>query len=91
MYFRCEGNSEDHYREVVVMSDWMLGPPVLMGDRVVYVGGDEPLQATVRWLGRIPDSFNNQLVAGISLVRSTPVLSISNSPTPGRTSDSRDH
>ena len=73
------------------MSDWMLGPPVLMGDRAVYVGGDEPLQATVRWLGRIPDSFNNQLVAGISLVRSTPVLSISNSPTPGRTSDSRDH
>ena len=52
------------------MEDWMLGPPVLIGDRVVYVGADEPLLATVRWLGRLPDVFINQMVAGISLVSS---------------------
>ena len=49
--------------------DWMLGPPVLIGDRVAYVGADEPMLATVRWLGRLPDIFQHQLVAGISLVR----------------------
>ena len=50
------------------MEDWMLGPPVLIGDRVAYVGADEPLLATVRWLGRLPEGFHNQMVAGISLV-----------------------
>jgi len=45
----------------------MLGPPVLIGDRVAYVGAEEPHLATVRWLGRIPDIFQHQMVAGISL------------------------
>ena len=46
----------------------MLGPPVLIGDRVAYVGSDEPHLATVRWLGRLPEVFHHQMVAGISLV-----------------------
>ena len=53
------------------MEDWMLGPPVLIGDRVAYVGAEEPVLATVRWLGKLPEIFHNQLVAGISLVCDT--------------------
>ena len=58
------------------MGDWMLGPPVLIGDRVAYVGASdqdteqEPVLATVRWLGKLPDVFPHQMVAGIALVRS---------------------
>ena len=48
----------------------MLGPPVLIGDRVAHVGSEEPMLATVRWLGRLPDHFPHQMVAGISLVTS---------------------
>ena len=49
-------------------SEWLLGPPVLMGDRVAWLGPEEPLLATVRWLGRLPEVFPQQMVAGISLV-----------------------
>ena len=51
------------------MDEWMLGPPVLMGDRVAWLGTEEPVMATVRWLGRLPELFPHQMVAGISLVR----------------------
>ena len=51
------------------MDEWMLGPPVLMGDRVAWLGTEEPVMATVRWLGRLPELFPQQMVAGISLVR----------------------
>ena len=50
------------------MNEWMLGPPVLMGDRVAWVGAEEPALATVRWLGRLPDTGHQEMVAGISLV-----------------------
>ena len=50
------------------MDEWLLGPPVLIGDRVAFMGTEEPLLATVRWLGRLPDVFHHQLVAGIALV-----------------------
>ena len=53
----------------VRMDEWMLGPPVLMGDRVAWVGTEEPVLATVRWLGRLPDLYPQEMVAGISLVR----------------------
>ena len=53
----------------VRMDEWMLGPPVLMGDRVAWLGTEEPVMATVRWLGRLPELFPHQMVAGISLVR----------------------
>ena len=46
----------------------MLGPPLLIGDRVAHVGGEEPVLASVRWLGRIPDLFHHQMVAGLFLV-----------------------
>ena len=52
----------------VRMDEWMLGPPVLMGDRVAWVGAEEPVLATVRWLGRLPDTYPGEMVAGISLV-----------------------
>ena len=52
-----------------VRMEWMLGPPVLMGDRVAWLGTEEPVLATVRWLGRLPELFPQQMVAGISLVR----------------------
>ena len=50
----------------VVIDSWMK---IKTGDRVAYVGAEEPHLATVRWLGRIPDIFQHQMVAGISLVR----------------------
>ena len=82
------------------MEEWQLGPPLLVGDRVVHLGevllshcdddyGDalmimmhdpsfciccllfvnktcsqEPCLASLRWLGRLPDLFRHQLVAG---------------------------
>ena len=49
------------------MEEWMLGPPLLIGDRVAHVGGEEPVLANVKWLGRMPDMFNHQMVAGIEL------------------------
>ena len=52
--------------------EWMLGPPVLMGDRVAWVGAEEPVLATVRWLGRLPDTHPGEMVAGISLVTTFP-------------------
>jgi len=45
----------------------MLGPPLLVGDRVAHVGGEEPVLASVRWLGRLPDLFHHQMVAGLFL------------------------
>ena len=45
----------------------MLGPPLLVGDRVAHLGEEEPVLGSVRWLGRLPDLFPHQLVAGLML------------------------
>ena len=45
----------------------MLGPPLLVGDRVAHLGEEEPVLGSVRWLGRLPDLFPHQLVAGLTL------------------------
>lgn len=46
----------------------MLGPPLLIGERVVHQMGAEHQAGTVRWLGRIPAKFGDQMVVGVELV-----------------------
>ena len=52
------------------MEDWMLGPPLLIGERVVHELGADQQVGTVRWLGRIPAKFGGQMVVGVELVSS---------------------
>ena len=57
---------------------WMLGPPLLIGDRVFYTGdsgrvrvsGDNLafIPGVVKWMGRIQECFGNQMIAGVALV-----------------------
>ena len=52
------------------MESWMLGPPLLIGEKVFYSkNGTTVIPGTVRWLGKLPDCFGNQMVAGLALVR----------------------
>ena len=51
------------------MEDWMLGPPLLIGDHVACKVNAEFVVGRVRWLGRLPQKFGQQMVAGIELVR----------------------
>ena len=56
----------------------MLGPPLLIGDRVFYTGdsgrvrvsGDNLafIPGVVKWMGRIQECFGNQMIAGVALV-----------------------
>ncbi len=51
------------------MEHWMLGPPILVGDHVAYgLDSGAYVNATVRWMGRIPENFGQQLVIGLELV-----------------------
>ena len=60
---------------------WMLGPPLLIGDRVFYTGdsgrvrvsGDNLafIPGVVKWMGRIQECFGNQMIAGVALVSIT--------------------
>ena len=56
------------------MEDWMLGPPLLIGDRIAYSHRSGAyLNGTVRWMGRVipkMPEFGNQMVAGVELVTS---------------------
>eukprot|EP00095_Tigriopus_kingsejongensis_P003996 maker-scaffold1031_size68893-snap-gene-0.22 protein:Tk03996 transcript:maker-scaffold1031_size68893-snap-gene-0.22-mRNA-1 annotation:"-type and c3hc4-type zinc finger-containing protein" len=52
------------------MESWMLGPPLFIGDRIWIrdpSGQSEGEGGVVRWLGRIPSQFANEMVAGIQL------------------------
>ncbi|XP_040581717.1 ranBP-type and C3HC4-type zinc finger-containing protein 1 [Lepeophtheirus salmonis] len=49
------------------MESWMLGPPYFVGERVVYLHSVGPLLSTVRWLGRLSDTYGAEMVAGIEL------------------------
>lgn len=52
------------------MEDWMFGPPLLIGDRVLYRSDSGTLlNGTVRWLGRLSAEFGQQMVVGVELVR----------------------
>ena len=47
----------------------MLGPPLLIGEKVFYSkDGTNIVPGTVRWLGKLPDCFGNEMVAGLALV-----------------------
>lgn len=54
---------------------WTYRPPVLVGERVVWVRGDEgkrsprlpPHHGTVAWMGRLPDTAS-QWTVGIQFV-----------------------
>ncbi len=49
----------------------MLGPPLLIGERVFYSkDGTLILPGTIRWLGKLQECFGNQMVAGVALVSS---------------------
>ena len=50
----------------------MFGPPLLIGDRVLYRSDSgKLLNGTVRWLGRLSAEFGQQMVVGVELVRQT--------------------
>ena len=46
----------------------MLGPPLLIGEKVFYTKHGFIVSGTVKWLGRLQEVFGNQMVAGILLV-----------------------
>ena len=46
----------------------MLGPPLLIGEKVFYTKHGFILSGTVKWLGRLQEAFGNQMIAGILLV-----------------------
>ena len=51
------------------MESWMLGPPLLIGEKVFYTKHGFIVSGTVKWLGRLQEAFGNQMVAGLVLVR----------------------
>ena len=51
------------------MESWMLGPPLLIGEKIFYSkDGNNVVPGTVKWLGKILECFGNQMVAGLALV-----------------------
>ena len=51
------------------MESWMLGPPLLIGEKVFYTKHGFIVSGTVKWLGRLQEAFGNKMVAGLVLVR----------------------
>ena len=47
----------------------MLGPPLLIGERVFYTKHGFVASGTIKWLGKLQEAFGNQMVAGVYLVR----------------------
>jgi hypothetical protein len=48
----------------------MLGPPLLIGDRVAYCHDTGAyLNGSIKWMGRILPEFGQQMVVGVELVR----------------------
>ena len=47
----------------------MLGPPLLIGEKVFYTKHGFIASGTVKWLGRLQEVFGNQMVAGVLMVR----------------------
>ncbi len=50
------------------MDSWSLGPPLLVGERIVFRNHGSYLPGTIKWLGMLKNYFGNQLVAGLALV-----------------------
>ena len=55
-------------KKAIIMESWMLGPPLLIGEKVFYTKHGFILSGTVKWLGRLQETFGNQMIAGILLV-----------------------
>ena len=51
------------------MESWMLGPPLLIGEKVFYTKHGLIASGTVKWLGRLQEVFGNQMACGILMVR----------------------
>ncbi len=51
------------------MENWMLGPPLLIGDKVFYTKHGFIASGIVKWLGRLQEVFGNQMIAGVLMVR----------------------
>ena len=47
----------------------MLGPPLLIGEKVFYTKHGFIASGTIKWLGRLQEVYGNQMVAGILMVR----------------------
>ena len=47
----------------------MLGPPLLIGEKVFYTKHGFIASGIVKWLGRLQEVFGNQMVAGLLMVR----------------------
>ena len=47
----------------------MLGPPLLIGEKVFYSKRGFIASGTVKWLGRLQEVFGNQMIAGLLMVR----------------------
>lgn len=47
----------------------MLGPPLLIGEKVFYTKHGIIASGVVKWLGRLQEVFGNQMVAGLLMVR----------------------
>ena len=50
------------------MDSWLLGPPLVVGEKIVFRNNGDYLPGTIRWMGRLQDCFGNQMVAGLALV-----------------------
>lgn len=49
------------------MESWSLGPPLLVGERIIFRSNSGYLPGTVKWLGRLRECYGNQMVTGLSL------------------------
>ena len=47
----------------------MLGPPLLIGEKVFYTKHGLIASGIVKWLGRLQEVFGNQMACGILMVR----------------------
>ena len=58
------------------METWLLGPPLLVGEKIIYRHHGNYFPGTIRWMGRIQECFGNQMVAGVALVTILVTISV---------------
>jgi hypothetical protein len=52
------------------MDTWLLCPPVLVGERIVWLGSGSglPQCGIVRWIGKLPEMGSDDWTVGVELV-----------------------
>jgi hypothetical protein len=52
------------------MDVWLLRPPVLVGERIVWLGSGSglPQCGVVRWIGKLPEMGSDDWTVGVELV-----------------------